>query len=57
MPLLVTLFNGIVSNGEVPESFKSGILTPVHKKDKDPTLVDTVTAIIGKVFEYALLDK
>ena len=46
----------------MPESFKSGILTPVHKKDKDPTSVDnyrgiTVTAIIGKVFEYALLDK
>ena len=62
LPLLVTLFNDIVSNGEVPESFKSGILTPVHKKDKDPTSVDnyrgiTVTAIIGKVFEYALLDK
>ena len=37
LPLLVTLFNDIVSNGEVPESCKSGILTPVHKKDKDPT--------------------
>ena len=62
LPWLVILFNDIVSNGEVPESFKSGILTPVHKKDKDPTSVDnyrgiTVTAIIGKVFEYALLDK
>ena len=62
LPLLVTVFNDIVSNCEVPVSFKSGILTSVHKKDKDPTSVDnyrciTVTAIIVKVFEYALLDK
>ena len=46
----------------MPESFKSGILNPVHKKDKDPTSVDnysgiTVMAIISKVFEYALPDK
>ena len=39
VPLLVTQFNDIVSNGEAPESFKSGILTPVHKKDKDPTFL------------------
>ena len=40
--------------------FKSGILTPV--KDKDPSLLDnyrgiTVTATLGKIFVYALLDK
>ena len=62
LPLLVKLFNEIVSSGVVPESFKTGVLTPVHKKGKDPTSVDnyrgiTVTATIGKVFEYALLDK
>ena len=46
----------------MPESFKPGILTPVHNKDKDSTSVDnyrdiTVTATIGKVFGHALLDK
>ena len=43
LPLLVALFHEIVSKGEVPDCFKSGILTPVHKKDKDPTSVDTIT--------------
>ena len=52
LPLLVTLFNDIVSSGEVPESFKSGILTPVDNYGGI-----TVTATICKVFEYALLDK
>ena len=54
LPFLITLLR----NGEIPKSFKSGILTPVHKKDKDPTSLDnyrgiTVSATIGKIFEYA----
>ena len=62
LPLFVKLFNEIVSSAVVPDSFKTGVLTPVHKKGKDPTSVDnyrgiTVTATIGKVFGYALLDK
>ncbi|MCG8033679.1 MAG: endonuclease/exonuclease/phosphatase family protein [Candidatus Thiodiazotropha taylori] len=62
VPLLVILFNDILRSGSIPKSFKSGILTPVHKKDKDPTLLDnyrgiTVTATLGKIFEYALLNK
>ena len=62
VPLLVALFNDILKSGSVPQSFKSGILTPVHKKDKDPSLLDnyrgiTVTATLGNIFEYALLDK
>lgn len=62
VPLLVTLFNDILKSSLVPQSFKSGILTPVNKKDKDPSLFDncrgiTVTATLGKIFEYALLDK
>ena len=53
VPLLVALFNDILKSGSVPHSFKSGILTPVHKKDKDPSLLDnyrgiTVTATLGK---------
>ena len=48
--------------GEIPKVFKTGILTPLHKKGKDSTLPTnyrgiTVTSALGKVFEYALLDK
>ena len=45
LPLIVTLFNDILRNGEVPDSFKSGILTPLHKKDKDPTSLDNYRGI------------
>ena len=48
--------------GTIPDIFKTGILTPVHKKKKDPTLTTnyrgiTVTSVLGKIFEYALLEK
>ena len=53
LPFLITLFNDILRNGEIPKSFKSEILTPVHEKDKDPTSLDnyrgiTVSATIIK---------
>ncbi|VDI19044.1 Hypothetical predicted protein [Mytilus galloprovincialis] len=59
---IVSLFNNIMLTGEIPKVFKTGILTPVHKKGKDSTLPTnyrgiTVTSALGKVFEYALLDK
>ncbi|VDI26425.1 Hypothetical predicted protein [Mytilus galloprovincialis] len=47
---------------KVPTSFKSGILTPVLKKDKDSTELGnyrgiTVTPVTGKTFEYSFLTK
>ncbi|CAC5422704.1 unnamed protein product [Mytilus coruscus] len=61
-PNIVSLFNNIMQTGEIPKVFKTGILTPVHKKGKDSTLPTNyreinVTSALGKVFEYALLDK
>ncbi|VDI42011.1 Hypothetical predicted protein [Mytilus galloprovincialis] len=35
---LVTLINNIFYTKHVPEVIKKGLLTPVHKKDKDPTI-------------------
>ena len=60
--LIVNLFNSIMRKGETPETFKTGVLTPVHKKGKDPSLTTnyrgiTVTSVLGKIFEYALLGK
>ena len=59
---LANFFNNIMATGKVPSFFKTGILTPVHKKLKDPTLTTnyrgiTVTSVLGKIFEYALLEK
>ena len=59
---ITPLFNQILETKSVPLSFKTGILTPVIKKDKDPCLVNsyrgiTVTAVMGKLFEYCLLEK
>jgi hypothetical protein len=61
-PILSSIFNQILAEGKIPDSFKSGIVTPVLKKHKDPTIMGnyrgiTVTAAIGKTFEYCLLDK
>ncbi|CAC5390135.1 unnamed protein product [Mytilus coruscus] len=51
-----------MQTGEIPKVFKTGIMTPVHKKGKDSTLPTnyrgiTVTSALGKIFEYAILDK
>ena len=61
-PYLTSLFNHILKTRKVPHLFKTGILFPVLKKEKDPAAVSsyrgiTVTPIIGKVFEYGLLPK
>jgi hypothetical protein len=61
-PALTMVFNEILTSSKSPESFKSGIITPVLKRDKDPALVNnyrgiTVTAVIGKTFENCLLEK
>ena len=59
---ITPLFNQILESKSVPAAFKTGILTPVLKKDKDSCLVNsyrgiTVTAVMGKLFEYYLLEK
>ena len=58
----MNLFNKIIQSGKIPKVVKTGILTPIHKKGKDPTLTTnyrgiTVTSVLGKKFEYALLEK
>ena len=55
-------FNQIICDKRVPEAFKTGIVTLVLKKSKDPTNMDnyrgiTVTPIIGKLFESVLLPR
>ena len=61
-PNICVLFNNIMQEGRIPNIFKTGIITPVHKKGKDPKLTTnyrgiTVTSVLGKIFEYAILDK
>ena len=59
---ITDIFNSIIAEGKVPQMFKSGILTPVLKKSKDPTLLDnyrriTVTPVLGKLFEITILPR
>ncbi|CAC5401880.1 unnamed protein product [Mytilus coruscus] len=61
-PVLTSIFNNIILKRTVPVSFKFGLLTPVLKKQKDPTVMGnyldiTVTPTTGKTFEYAFLEK
>ena len=58
VPSIVNLFSKIIQSGKIPKVFKTGILTPIHKKGKDPTLTTnyrgiTVTSVLGNFFEYA----
>ena len=60
VPHLLTFYNTIIRTGEIPKTFKSGILHPIHKKGKDPKSMDnyrgiTVTSVFGKLFETLLL--
>ena len=62
LPTLVTIFDDIVKTKKIPEAFKSGIITPVHKKGKDPSKMDnyrgiTVSSILGKLFETVILNR
>ena len=62
VPMITKIFNHILDSKKIPAAFKTGIITPVLKKGKDSKLLEnyrgiTVTAIFGKLFEYALLDK
>lgn len=62
LPYLATVFDSILETKCVPAIFKSGVLTPIHKKGKDPKLVDnyrgiTVTSVLGKLFETTILQR
>ncbi|CAC5394868.1 unnamed protein product [Mytilus coruscus] len=61
-PVLKLVFNKIIKERRTPEHFKTGIIIPVCKKGKDSSLLDsyrgiTVSSILGKTFEHALLNK
>ena len=58
----MNLFNKIIQSGKIPKVVKTGILTPIHKKGKDPTLTTnyrgiTVRSVLGHFFEHTLLEK
>ena len=58
-PVLASLFNTILDHGQIPGSFKTGYITPIHKEGKGPQLVEnyrgiTVASIFGKLFETLL---
>ena len=60
IPILKDIFNEVMHTGIVPDYLSGGVLTPVPKSGKDPTVLDnyrgiTVTPIIGKLFEKLLL--
>ena len=59
---IATVFNEILRTKIIPDAFKSGIITPVHKKGKDPCKMDncrgiTVSSILGKLFETVLFNR
>ena len=66
-PMLVSclhkLFNLLISNGYVPDSFSTGVMIPLLKSnDLDRTKCDnyrglTLSPVISKVFEHVLLTK
>lgn len=62
LPLIVEIFNDILTKKKVPEVFKSGIINPIHKKGKDPRHFEnyrgiTVSSILGKLFETVILNR
>ena len=60
--LLIKLFNAMVEYETIPRHLKIGIIIPIPKGDKDPTLMGnnrgiTLLPIVGKVFEKILLNR
>ena len=59
---LAQILNYILQTGYVPKQLKEGVLTPVLKKDKDPSLPIsyrgiTVLSILGKLLEKVILKR
>jgi hypothetical protein len=60
IPVLTRLINAIVDRGKIPELFKTGLITPVFKKNNKPKDNPdsyrriTITSIVGKILERLL---
>jgi hypothetical protein len=60
---LTSLFNYMLYTGYVPDAFGLGVMIALHKDSGlDPTKCDnyrclTISSVMSKLFEYALLDK
>ena len=62
IPLIVEIFNDILTTKSVPKEFKSGIINPIHKKGKDPRHFEnyrgiTISSVLGKLFETVILNR
>lgn len=52
VPYATTIFHEIASTRNVPESFKSGVITPVHKKGKYAKYMDNYWGITASNFNH-----
>jgi hypothetical protein len=57
---LTTLFNAMIMLEHIPKALKVGIIIPIPKGEKDPTILTnnrgiTLLPVIGKVFEKVLM--
>ncbi|MES9881858.1 MAG: reverse transcriptase family protein [Sedimenticola sp.] len=62
LPIITLFFNQILEEKKMPDGFRTGIVTPIQKKGKDPTHMGnyrgiTISSIIGKVFEVVILNR
>ena len=62
IPIICRLTSSILQSGKLPNSFKTGCVTPVLKKGKPPKITGnyrriTITSIVGKVVEKYVLTK
>ena len=59
---LTKLFNAMITIEHIPKALKVGIIIPIPKGDKDPTILNnnrgiTLLPVIAKVFEKVLLER
>ena len=62
VPIITKFVNKILTDKKITSVFKTGIITPVLKKGKDPKLLENyrgiiVTSTCGNLFECTLLNK
>ena len=62
IPLIVEIFNDILTTKTVPKEFKSGIINQIHKKGKDPGHFEnyrgiSISSVLGKLFETVILNR
>ena len=61
-PILTKLFNSIRVHTEIPDYYKTGIVTSIPKKGKDDKILDnhrgiTITPTDGKILEHIIKDR